>query len=302
MRWFHEGIDRLYISLIHRLVPPLFRHGSISLPLREHLAAVGLQVPPLFADRRYRLTARSMAGDVETGFRLRLGSRAALPVVIFHHGLGEIPHDHTFRGIFPRRIPVEAHLVAVQAPFHRSHIECCRGLATLSQFLAMCAVSVTLMEAVRLRFLALGAQGCLVAGISFGGFLTLLHHLTYGTASRYAPLLAGPDLAHTLLSTPCRSFLTRRARAEPADLPVRLDFRRAFRISDTQRIFPLLARHDLWMPFAHHQAAYAACGVPVTTIDRGHMTGSWAFAKYRSHLLALLSALNRDEVVGKTAQ
>lgn len=302
MHWFHEGIDRLYVALLRHLIPPLFRRESTSPVLREHLAAVQLQIPPLAADGRHKLTVRTMVGDVAAGFRLRLGSRAALPVVIFHHGLGEIPYDHTFRGIFPRRIPVEAHLVAVRAPFHRSHIECCRGLATLSQFLAMCAVSVTLMEAVRVGFLARGAQGCLMAGISFGGFLTLLHHLTYGTASRYAPLLAGPDLAYTLLSTPCRGLLTPRTRTEPADLPFRLDFREAFRISDTQRIFPLLARHDLWMPFAHHQAEYAACGVPVTTIDRGHMTGSWAFAKYRAHLLALLSALDRDEAVGRAAQ
>lgn len=302
MRWFHEGIDRLYVALMCHIIPPLFRGASTSPALHEHLAAVQLQIPPLAADGRHKLTVRTMVGDVTAGFRLRLGSREALPVVIFHHGLGEIPHDHTFRGIFPRRIPIEAHLVAVRAPFHRSHIECCRGLATLSRFLAMCAVSVTLMEAVRLRFLALGAQGCLVAGISFGGFLTLLHHLTYGTASLYAPLLAGPDLAHTLLSTPCRSFLTRRVRAEPADLPIRLDFRQAFRVSDAQHVFPLLARHDLWMPFAHHHAEYAACGVPVTTIDRGHMTGSWAFAKYRAHLLALLSALDRNEAVGRTAQ
>lgn len=302
MRWFHEGIDRLYAGLMHRVVPPLFRRESTSPALHEHLAAVQLQVPPLAADGRHKLTARTLVGDVEAGFRLRLGSRAALPVMIFHHGLGEIPHDHTFRGIFPRRIPVEAHLAAVRAPFHRSHIECCRGLATLSQFLAMCAVSVTLMEAVRVGFLARGAQGCLVAGISFGGFLTLLHHLTYGTANRYAPLLAGPDLAYTLLSTPCRGLLTRRARTEPADLPVRLDFRDAFRVSDARRVFPLLARHDLWMPFAHHQAEYAACGVPVTTIDRGHMTGSWAFGKYRAHLLALLSALDRDQAVERTAR
>jgi hypothetical protein len=32
------------------------------------------------------------------------------------------------------------------------------------------------------------------------------------------------------------------------------------------------------------------------------MTGSWAFAKYRAHLLALLSALDRDEATEKTDQ
>ena len=239
---------------------------------------VELQIPPLSANEHYTLTARTLVGDVEAGFRLRPASRAGRPVLIYHHGLGEIPYDNMFRWIFRRRVPVDAHLVAVRAPLHRSHIECCRGLATMGRFLAVCAVSVTLIEALRLEFVTRGAQGCMVAGTSFGGFLTLLHHLKYGTATRYAPLLAGPDLAHTLLSTPCRHFLSPQARAHAADLPAHLDFRQAFRASDTQHILPLLARHDLWMPWAYHQAEYAATGVPVTVIDRGHMTGSWAFA------------------------
>jgi hypothetical protein len=302
MRWLHAGIDRLYIGLMHRLVPPLFWHGSVSVPLQEHLAAVELRIPPLGADRRYAVTGRAMVGEVQAGFRVRAASNATRPVLIYHHGLGEIPYDHTFRWIFRRRAPVDAQLVAIRAPFHRSHIDCCRGLATLSHFLAMCAVSVTLIEGIRLAFAARGARGCIVAGTSFGGFLTLLHHLTYGTANRYAPLLAGPDLAYTLLSTPCRQFLSPEARTQSEHLPICLDFRHAFRAGDTRRIFPLLARHDLWMPCAYHQAEYVASGVPVTIIDRGHMTGSWAFARFRSHLLGVLRGFDRDEAVGKPAR
>jgi hypothetical protein len=297
MRWFHEGVDRLYVGLMQWLVPPVFRRGTLSPSLGEHLAAVELSLPPLTFERRYTVAARTLVGEVEAGFRLRLGARPDLPVLLFHHGLGEIPFTHTLRGIFPRRLPVEAHLVAVRAPFHRSHLDCCRGLATLSRFLAMCAVSIALTEALRLAFVARGARGSVVAGISLGGFVTLLHHLTFGTADRYAPLLAGPDLAHALLSTPCRRFLAGAARAEPARLPAGLDFRQRFRAGPThgmQRIFPLLARHDLWMPCAYHQAEYAARGVPVAMIDRGHMTGSWAFAGMRAHLLAVLDDLARD--------
>jgi hypothetical protein len=286
LRWFHEGVDRLYIAFMSRLIPPVFRNGSTSPPLRDHVAAVEVQLPTLVGDQRYALTAGTMVGGLPAGFRVRLGSRRELPVLIYHHGLGEIPYDQTFRRIFPRRTPIDAHLVVVRAPFHGSYIDCSRGLATLSQFMAMCAVSVTLIEAVRLAFVERGARGCVVAGISLGGFVALLHHLTYGSASCYAPQLAGPDLAHTLLSTPCRRFLQAQVGAQPGDLPARLDFRAAFRASDTQHILPLLGRYDLWMPFAYHDAEYSARGVPVTPIDRGHMTGSWAFSALRAHLLA----------------
>jgi hypothetical protein len=298
MRWLHEGIDRLYIAALHRLIPPVFRHGSTSASLPEHLSAVELSMPPVTADGRYIVPARTLAGDVQAGFRLRLGSRAALPVLIFHHGLGEIPHDHTFRWVFPRRMPVNAHLVVVRAPFHRSYVDCCGGLATLSRFMAMCAVSVALIERVRLALAAQGARGSMVAGISLGGFVTLLHHLAYGTADVYAPLQAGPDLAFTMLSTPCRRFLTQGALARGADLQACLDFGDSFRASDTRRVFPLLGRYDVWMPFARYQADYAESGVPVATMDRGHMTGSWAFGTLRAHLLACLRALDAEAPAG----
>jgi hypothetical protein len=185
--------------------------------------------------------------------------------------------------------------VAIRAPFHRSYIDCCRGLASLERFMAMCAVSVALVEAVRLAFVERGSQGSVVAGISLGGFVALLHHLTYGTASRYAPLMAGPDMAHPMLSTPLRGFMALQALAQPDRLAACLDWREAFQASDTRHIFPLLARHDLWMPCAYHGQAYAAKGVPVATIDRGHMTGSWTFAPMRAHVLSVLRGLPEAE-------
>jgi hypothetical protein len=299
MRWFHEGVDRLYIGLMRPLVPPVFRHGHVSPPLQDHLAAVELRMPPLGEHRRYRVAASTMAGEVQAGFRWRPASSPARPVLIFHHGLGEIPTDHTFRWVFRGQTLPDVHLIAIRAPFHRSHIDCCRGLASLSRFLAMCAVSVTLIEAVRLAFEARGARGSLVAGISLGGFITLLHHLTFGTASRYAPLLAGPDLAHPLLSTPCRGFLAPQALAQPEDLRGCLDLRQAFCASDTRHILPLLARHDLWMPYAHHRGAYTAKAVPLAEIDCGHMTGSWAFARLRAHLVSVLRTLPGAEALAE---
>lgn len=291
MRWFHEGVDRLHVALVRRLAPPVFRHGLASPSLHEHLAAVQLQLPPLTATQRYTLTARTLVGDLEAGVQVRLGPRPALPVLVYHHGIAEIPADKSFRGIFRRHMPVEAHLVAVRAPFHRSYVDCMRGLAALSHFLALCAVSVALIEAVRLALVLRGAQGSVVTGISLGGFLALVHHLTFGTADCYAPLLAGPDLAHVLLATHYGRFLAPPALVQPAHLQALLDFRRAFRASETHRVFPLLARYDLCMLYAYHQAEYAASGVPVTTIERGHITGALAFAALRTHLLTCLRTL-----------
>src|SRR5262245_47151159 len=269
MRWFHEGFDRVYAAIVHHILPPLFRDGHASPPLRDHLAAVDLRLPPLAGNGRYKFAARTLVGEVTAGFRLRHGPRAACPVLIYHHGLGEFPYHRNLGWILPRRIPVDAHLVAVQAPFHRHHLDCLRGLACLSRFVAMCAVSVTLIEALRQAFLAQGARSCVVTGTSLGGFVSLLHHIEHGTADLYAPLLAGPDLAFSMLSTPFQVFVAPPARAEPAAVRACLDAREAFRARDGRRIVPMLARHDVCMPYAHHHAEYAAKGTEVAIVERG---------------------------------
>jgi hypothetical protein len=290
MRWFHAGIDRLHVAVTSRLAPPVFRHGLDSPSLQQHLQAVQLALPPLSKARHYTFNACTLAGQLAAGFQLRRGSQPELPVVIYHHGIAEMPYDKSFRGIFRPGLLTQAHWVAVRAPFHRSWFDLMHGLATRNNFMAMCAASIKLIEAIRHLMIDSGARGCLVAGLSLGGFLTIMHHLIYATADGYAPLLAGPDLAHPMLNTHYRRFLARQALDNPQPIKAQLDFRRAFQCSDTHRVFPLLARYDLDMPYTYHAACFAASHVPVATIARGHITGSFAFSALRAHILACLCA------------
>jgi len=291
MRWFHEAVDRLHVALLHRLVPPVFRHGIDSPGLHEHLQGIQFTLPILTAARHYTVVAHTLVGDIGAGFQVRWGARPDLPVLVYHHGIAEMPYDKSFRGIFRGPLTTAAHLVAVRAPFHRTWLDLLPGLATLGHFLVMCAVAVQLGDAVRLALLARGARGSLVLGTSLGGFLALVHHLVLGTADGYVPLLAGPDLAHVLLSTHYRHFLAPQALAHAATIRALLDFRQDFKASDTRRVLPLLARYDLDMLYTHHAACYAASGVPLRTIERGHITGSLAFAALRTHVLTCLQAL-----------
>ena len=291
MRWFHEAVDRLHVACLHRLMPRVFRHGIDSPPLSAHLAAVQLSLPALTATRHYTVTARTLVGELTAGFQVRWGPQPDLPVLIYHHGIAEIPYDKSFRGIFRGSLPGQAHLVAVRAPFHRTWLDLLPGLGSIQHFLAMCAVAMQLGEAVRQALLARGARGSVVVGTSLGGFLALLHHLMLGTADGYVPLLAGPDIAHVMLDTHYRRFLAGRALAHPTMLQALLDLRQDFQGSDARRVLPLLAQYDQDMLYAHHAACYAASGVPVVTIARGHITGSLAFATLRAHVLACLQVL-----------
>lgn len=297
MRWLHESIDHLHIATVRLAVPRAFRHGTTSRSLGEHLDAVRLATPPLATQKSYRLTADTLVGPLDCGYQVRLGPRPDLPVLIYHHGIAEMPYDKSFRGIFGGRA-ISAHLVVLQAPFHRTWLTVSKGLTTLNQFMAMCAVSITMMEAVRRLFLDYGAPRCLVSGISLGGFLTLMHHLFVGTADRYAPLLAGPDLAHTMLATPFVRLLNPEIQAQTEHLQTLLDFRQAFQASETRHILPLLARYDLDMPYQHLQACYRNSQVPTATLDRGHITGSIAFSALRQHLLSCLEPLIQTAPAG----
>ena len=291
MRWLHESLDRLHVQLVSRVMPSAFRHGSTSPTLQDHLAAVRLELPPLTTERHYRVTAETLIGPVETGYHVRLGARADLPVLVYHHGLAEMPYDKSFRFIFRTRHPIPAHLAAVQAPFHHSWLTVREGTSTLNHFMAMCAVSVKLMDAVRGLLAEHGARGSLITGTSLGGFVALLHHLQLGTAERYVPLLAGPDLAHTMLDTQFRRLLAPQALAQAEHIQSRLDYRHAFEASDTRRVFPLLARYDLNFLYEYHEACYAASGVPVVTLKRGHITGAITFGALRRHLVTCLEPL-----------
>jgi hypothetical protein len=210
---------------------------------------------------------------------------------VYHHGIAEMPYDKSFRGIFRGSLPGQAHLVAIRAPFHRTWLDLLPGLGSMQHFLTMCAVAVQLGERVRQALLAHGARGSMVVGTSLGGFLALVHHLMFNTADGYVPLLAGPDLAHVMLSTHYQRFLASQALAHPMMLQELLDWRQALQASSTCRVLPLLAQYDRDMLYAHQAACYAASGIPVVTIARGHITGSLAFAALRAHVLACMQAL-----------
>lgn len=291
MRWFHEGIDRLHVALLRHIIPAVFRHGVESPSLAEHLAATHCELPLLTMARHSSVTVESLVGPLQAGFQVHLGPAPDLPVLVFHHGIGEVPYDKMFRGIFRGALRRQAHLVVVRAPFHRHWLELPSGLVSMRHFLALCAVALRLGDSVRTALLARGARGSLVLGNSLGGFIALIHHLQLGTADGYVPLLAGPDIAHVLLSTQFRRFVAPAALAQPQAIQAALNHAQALQASAPGRIFPLLARYDRDMLYAYHAACYAACHIPIVTIARGHLTGGLAFAALREHIAACIQAI-----------
>jgi hypothetical protein len=173
--------------------------------------------------------------------------------------------------------------MAVRAPFGRSLREFLRGIRTLSNYAAMLAVSVKVIEALVSHCRQVGVPTTVVTGISLGGFVTNLHHTYYNSATCYKPLLAGAAMGSTFTESVYGKLVDLSALAQADAIRAVLDFEDAFTHTDRSNVFPLLGRYDQFIEYERQKGAYGA--QPIALIDKGHITGALA-TTMRDHVLA----------------
>lgn len=280
----HGLIDHLALIGGARFVPKYFRDGHQSPPFAEHLAAVKLQRPPWEGEGEYEIAAHTLVGELSGGLRCARWKGEAYPTVIYHHGASEIPYDYGFSRIFPlKRQDIAANFYLVRAPFHRSVKEFVSGIRTLSNFVAMLAVSVRVIEEVVQDNRQRGVPVIAVAGSSLGGFITNLHHIHFDSAAVYTPLLAGLLANDAFLRSAYSRATAPAALDHPQDIERVLDFSPGFAAAEHGRVFPLLALYDQIIRFDPQRESYGEC--PVEVITRGHTTGALSYALLRRHVL-----------------
>lgn len=81
------------------------------------------------------------------------------------------------------------------------------------------------------------------------------------------------------------------ARSQPARLREILDFEEAFTAVDASDCSPVLARYDRIIEFERQRACYDE--LPLTVLDKGHITGSLATARLREHVVGILSEVRQ---------
>lgn len=286
----HGLIDHLALIGGARFLPKYFRDGYQSPPFSAHLAEVELSRPPReMQEEHEEVKARTLVGELEGGLRRVQWKGAAYPTVIYHHGANEIPCDYGFSRIFPlQRQDIAANFYLVRAPFHRSVKEFMSGIRTLSNFVAMLAVSVRIIQEVVQDNLQQGVPVIAVAGTSLGGFITNLHHIHFDSAQVYTPLLAGLVANDAFLRSAYSRATAPVALNHPQDIERVLDFSPGFAAAEHTRVFPLLALYDQIIRFGPHRESYGDC--PVEVIKRGHTTGALSYALLRRHVLQCLQS------------
>lgn len=287
MNW-HRFLDRatIYITMALMARSKYFRAETAGAPLAQQVSAVSVDVPPITEEGFVSFPADSPVGALNPAFRVAQWRGPGFPTIIYHHGTNENPYDTSFKKILPhQKETIAANLIVVRAPFNDSLKSFVRSIARLENYAAMLATSTAVMEALVQQCRALGTGPVVISGISLGGFVTNIHHTFFNSADVYAPLLAGPVIEDVFLGSVYRKLVARQALADEPAIVRGLSFAADFAQADHANLHPLLGRYDQYIRYDVQTAAYG--DVPMTTLEKGHVTGALAYADLRRHLLRL---------------
>lgn len=265
----------------------------------DQLLAEAAEVPPRFvwpegASRRTRVSVELPHLGRETYFDLIPATGTADTLLVYHHGLGEIPHDTLPRALrfASRRLRERCDIVVIKGLQHE-HMHAVSDLIADRELFSRCLVaSASLARAIADQRRAAYAHRALF-GTSMGGVISLIEAGRDPRFDLYVPLVAGPDLADVLLESVFSRLVQGRylRRARKAEWRDRLDLTSHFSPDPGPPIRPLLGEADLLFRIEQQRAGYAR--IPrarVTTCPGGHITACVRADNVLRHLLRQLEA------------
>lgn len=272
-----------------------------SAPFAEHLDRIHLPLPQIEAGPPVELQVDTLAGQLDPAFWVYCWQGADYPTLIVHHGNSERPFDtgrfskNIFRNVLLAAEPsIPANLIILRAPFHRDTREYATKSGQLSNWVAMLAVSVRLVETLVQALKQQPGRRVLVTGISLGGWVTNLHRTHFNSADSYLPLLAGGALAEVFLTSVYQKMTGRLALNHPERLRHILNFEDDFASVPDDNVYPLLARYDQYIQYERQKRCYGQR--PINVLEKGHITAAMASDKLREHLLRHIGEKTRPNI------
>lgn len=280
-------LDKAVLYTMNRRVPDSLELSYADAPLFETVLAqtavnhAKTVEYSLSAPGEQSIWLQSNLGDIKCHVRIRPAVDPQAPLIIYHHGLSEVPYDSSFRRVFPKNQPFPAHLVCVQAPYHHHwRAPFSEGFATVAHIYQMLAGSLRVMELLQNHFEAQGVLQTFLCGVSWGGITSLLYEGLFQRTTAVIPMFASPDLAQVLLDS--AELFGRPLQLPPRVLKQLLDFTPYFERCDYQCVYPLLGETDLFFRFQNHQERFAEC--ELVTIPHGHIVGIFGLAPLQQHI------------------
>jgi len=291
----HILFDKLTVSIASATLGKnrFFSESLESESFMEHIEGTFLQVPEL-KEGIYETEAMSKTGSLDPAYYVYQWKGNDYPTIIYHHGNNERPFEfsrfakNSFKTIFvdPRE-PIGANLIAVRAPFHNSPLkEYQKKIRHLSNFVAMLAASVRLIEAIIAELRKNSDATIILSGISLGGWVTNLHRSFFNTADLYIPLLAGAALDHLFTDSIYRKMGGELARRNPQTIKTTLNFEDEFKKIKENNVFPLLGKYDQYIQYARQKESYPHNDVK--SLNTGHVTSFLAGSELKKHILAII--------------
>lgn len=249
---------------------------------------------------RQRVRVELPAVGAETYFDEYAATGEADTLVVYHHGLGEIPHDivpRAFR-LISRRLRSRCDMMVVKGLHHEDMTSVSTRLtADRDVFLRSLMASATLVGAIA-KAKREHYKHLVICGISMGGVISLLEAAAEPGFDLYVPFMAGPNLRDVLFE----SFFSRTIqagwlkRARASDWTDRLDLSELLGGAGPP-IRPLLAASDRL--FRRHVQAASYAQVPRAQVygcTGGHLSSAARVDRLARHLVTML-----DETVWSVA-
>ena len=285
-------LDRLVLVVISRGTPDQYDQKDVKTrPLEEIVAQTTINrrktnLFNLVAPGEHAVWLETPLGEIQCHVRVRLGILPQVPLLLYHHGLVEVPYTRTWYKILPKQTAFPAHLVAVQAPYHQRFNEPLGiGFSSADHIYQMFAGSLRIYELMQEQFAESGAAYTVTSGFSWGGITSLLYEALFARARATVPMFASPNLAQVMVDG--ANLSGRSLPAARAVIDEYFDFRPVYEQCDTQRIFPVLAKDDLFFRFEKHAAIYPADNLQ--TMQGTHVGATWSKGQeLRHHLLHIL--------------
>ncbi len=285
-------MDRLALLALSRGMHDSFdQESSSSLTLEEIVdqTRVNRQRSNLYnllAPGMHAVWLDTPLGEIRCLVKVRLAIQPTAPLLLYHHGIAEIPFTSTWYRILPKSAPFPAHAVAVQAPYHNSIRESVTtGFASVNHVYQMFAGSLRVYELMQDQFENNGAAFTVASGFSWGGITSLLYEGLFGKARATVPLFASPNLAQVIFDS---ADVTRRPLPVSREvLDAYFDFTPLYRRSDVRRIFPVIGEDDLFFRYDRHAMIYSSDTLQV--VKGAHVGAAYYLRRQlRGHLLEII--------------
>lgn len=298
-----QRLDAFMLATFNTQIPDTFQKTHHLTPsLEEVLGRTRVRFPLTarvgwLRAGEYRFWLECDFGRIPLSLRIQPARRPDAPLLLYHHGLAELPYDGRARRLFSPSERFDAHVVMLQAPFHTSTFDALRrGMYSIHHLYQMLMGSVRMMDMVQTCYEDLGVPYTLAAGTSLGGIVSILYEGLLGRTAAVVPIIASPDMGRVMWDA--AHLVGRELHIGREIFDQYLNFTAYFQRADPAKFFPLLSEADVFFLRQHHASIFEERHCPIDWLPaESHITAALRLEASRRRIIeALITTRQRRQM------